>query len=237
MKEMTTSVKNVLKEMKSNESSISMVLGGLVVLIVGILLFNYFRSTRPTAEVTPEGQQTTSEMPLEYQEENGQLVPKNLPTKYTVQKGDHLWGIATKFYGSGFNWVDIAEANKLGTGNQLEAGMELTIPKMPVKGATGTTQKTTEVAAKPEATPMATPVLKMETKKNDVAPNEKGAEVDMSKAVSGDSYTVQKGDSLWKVAVRAYGDGYQWTKIYEANKTLIKNSNYIEIGMKLALPR
>ena len=49
-------------------------------------------------------------------------------------------------------------------------------------------------------------------------------------------YLVVTGDSLWKIAVRNYNDGYQWTKIWNANKSAIGNPNKIEIGMKLMLP-
>ena len=35
------------------------------------------------------------------------------------------------------------------------------------------------------------------------------------------SYTVQKGDSLSKIAKKHLGDGNAWRKIYEANKALI----------------
>lgn len=49
-------------------------------------------------------------------------------------------------------------------------------------------------------------------------------------------YTVVAGDSLWKIAVQNYNDGYQWTKIWNANKLAISNPNKIEIGMKLMLP-
>jgi nucleoid-associated protein YgaU len=45
---------------------------------------------------------------------------------------------------------------------------------------------------------------------------------------------VEKNDSLWKIAVRTYGDGYKWTDIAKANE--IKNPNVIEVGQKLALP-
>lgn len=49
-------------------------------------------------------------------------------------------------------------------------------------------------------------------------------------------YTVVRGDSLWKIAVKAYADGYQWPAIWQENKTLISNPGFIEIGMKLKLP-
>lgn len=50
-----------------------------------------------------------------------------------------------------------------------------------------------------------------------------------------DTYTVQKGDFLWDIALRAYGDGYMWTKIANANN--ITNPDYIFSGNVLKLPR
>lgn len=35
------------------------------------------------------------------------------------------------------------------------------------------------------------------------------------------TYTVQAGDTLWGIAVRSYGSGIQWTKIYQANKAVL----------------
>lgn len=49
-------------------------------------------------------------------------------------------------------------------------------------------------------------------------------------------YQVIKNDSLWKIAVRAYGDGYQWTKIWQENKTKVIDPNELEIGMMLTIP-
>lgn len=54
-------------------------------------------------------------------------------------------------------------------------------------------------------------------------------------SITGDTYTIQKGDNLWKVAVAAYGDGYQWTQIAQAND--LKNPGLIFAGDTLKLPR
>jgi len=51
------------------------------------------------------------------------------------------------------------------------------------------------------------------------------------------SYKVVRGDSLWKISVRAYGDGYQWTKIWQENKSKLLNPNGLEIGMVLTIPK
>lgn len=50
------------------------------------------------------------------------------------------------------------------------------------------------------------------------------------------TYTVKKGDCLWKIAKKYYGSGSQYTKIYEANKDKIKNPNLIYPGQVLTIP-
>lgn len=50
------------------------------------------------------------------------------------------------------------------------------------------------------------------------------------------TYTVVKGDCLWNIAKKFYGDGSKWTKIYNANKSKIKNPNLIYPGQKLTIP-
>lgn len=55
--------------------------------------------------------------------------------------------------------------------------------------------------------------------------------------VAGQAYKVVKGDSLWKIAVSVYGDGYQWVKIWQENKVKIRNPGLLEIGMTLQLPQ
>lgn len=50
------------------------------------------------------------------------------------------------------------------------------------------------------------------------------------------SYTVQKCDSLWKIAQEQLGSGTQWGQIYEANKSAIRNPNLIYVGQQLTIP-
>ena len=49
-------------------------------------------------------------------------------------------------------------------------------------------------------------------------------------------YAVKKGDNLSSIAKGKYGKESQWTKIYEANKSKIKNPNLIYPGQKLIIP-
>ena len=49
-------------------------------------------------------------------------------------------------------------------------------------------------------------------------------------------HVVQPGDTLWAIAKKYYGNGAQYTKIYNANRDKIKNPNLIYPGQKLVIP-
>lgn len=51
-------------------------------------------------------------------------------------------------------------------------------------------------------------------------------------------YTVRSGDSLWAISSRFYGSGFQWQRIYQANRGVIgSNPNLIYAGERLAIFR
>jgi hypothetical protein len=50
------------------------------------------------------------------------------------------------------------------------------------------------------------------------------------------TYTVVKGDCLWNIAKKYYGNGSQYTTIYNANRDKIKNPNLIYPGQVLTIP-
>jgi nucleoid-associated protein YgaU len=192
---MEEKLKNLLKALKINETTISTIMGGVVVLIVAVLMFNYFKSIN----TSNEGLITEPAKVVEVTE--GQK-PENLPDTYKVEKGDSLWSIAEKFYKSGYNFVDIAEANLLNNPGLIEVDQELTIPQVAVK--------------------------KITVESNTALTN----------TIELDTYTTVAGDYLWGIAVRAYGDGFAWTKIYQANKELIgSNPGMLYKGVVLSLPR
>ena len=49
-------------------------------------------------------------------------------------------------------------------------------------------------------------------------------------------YTVEEGDSLWKIAVANYNDGNKYPVIFEANKPMIKDADEIYPGQVLRIP-
>ncbi|MFQ5795252.1 MAG: ScyD/ScyE family protein [Candidatus Bipolaricaulia bacterium] len=50
------------------------------------------------------------------------------------------------------------------------------------------------------------------------------------------SATVQEGDSLWKIAKRAYGRGSLWTLIADANGIDVANPRFLQVGERLIVP-
>jgi nucleoid-associated protein YgaU len=72
--------------------------------------------------------------------------------------------------------------------------------------------------------------------KADFSDVESGSSSTASSPALGKSYTVQKGDSLSKIAKREYGDAQQWRRIYEANRDTIKDPDLIYPGQVVRIP-
>jgi nucleoid-associated protein YgaU len=51
------------------------------------------------------------------------------------------------------------------------------------------------------------------------------------------TYTVQSGDSLWKISKNYYGDGAQYMRIFYANRDQINDPDMIRVGQQLAIPQ
>jgi LysM repeat protein len=52
----------------------------------------------------------------------------------------------------------------------------------------------------------------------------------------GQTYTVQPGDSLSKIATRFYGDANRYMAIFEANQDKLTDPNKISVGQELTIP-
>ncbi len=109
--------KSIKESFESPDSYVSLALGLAVVLVVGMITVNYFKSVNSkNAEDAKKSAEITEKAAA-------------LPMKYKVEEGDTLWSISEKFYKSGYNWVDIAQANKLANVGYIEKDQELLIPE------------------------------------------------------------------------------------------------------------
>ncbi|MGN8896273.1 LysM peptidoglycan-binding domain-containing protein [Flavonifractor sp. HCP28S3_F3] len=77
-------------------------------------------------------------------------------------------------------------------------------------------------------------VVKPKPEKKPVVQQKKKRETSSAPKVK--TYTVKSGDCLWNIAKKYYGNGAQYTKIYNANKGKIKNPNLIYPGQVLTIP-
>lgn len=55
-------------------------------------------------------------------------------------------------------------------------------------------------------------------------------------AAEGRTYTVQSGDTLWKISQEMYGNGSKYMKIFEANTPMLENPDRIFPGQVLNIP-
>lgn len=110
----------ISEETQSNQSKLSLILGALIILVAGVLVFNYFNKGKQ--DLGP-AQQTTKE-------ETADISPENLPGQYTVKEGDTLFTIADKYYQDGYKFSEIVKENNLSDENSIEVGQVLQIPKL-----------------------------------------------------------------------------------------------------------
>lgn len=185
-------LKKILKIFKQKESFLKTIAGAIFIIILGFLLINYFTrkgKTIPSINIGDEGQ---------------------LPTKYIVQKNENLWKISEKYYGTGYNWVDIAKENNIPNADIIEEGKELIIPDVEPRFPQITLSPISD-QNKQKITPTPSPFI------------------DEKKV-----HKVEKGENLWKISEKYFSSGYNWVDIAKENNLV--NPNLIEVGQELKIP-
>lgn len=217
-------MEKIQSDLENKQSILSLVLGALIVLVVGILLFNYFN--RPKGDLGPSEQVS--------QGQTADVKKENLPGKYTVKEGDTLFLIAQNYYGDGYMYNKLAEVNNLSDPSTIEVGQVLEIPKPDQTGANPSPSAATTVTLNADNTAKSTP----ESSPPESEETGQGGAINQTiwgEKISSDTYTIVEGDWLSKIAGRAYGDIYAYDKIAKANN--ISNPDLIEPGVTLKIPR
>lgn len=211
-------LKKSLKTVKTNESSISMIIGIIVVLAVGLLVVRYFRNINENSTLPP----ISTEAESSDFDEQGRKI-------HVIATGESLWLIAQNEYGDGFKWVRIASENNITSPTDIEEGQEIVLPDLeePIVEEEDIALNDIEEELVETTADEITLEITQES--------EEEVEQTTTEPISGATYTVVRGDHLWSIAVRAYGDGYRWVDIAAENELV--NPNLIHAGNVLRLPQ
>lgn len=109
---------NLFEQLKLGESYVSLILGAIVVLVLFLGFFVFFKGN--SAKNPPTNVPVINS-------------PTATPTQktYILGENESLWDVAVKFYGDGYRWPDIAKANNLEeTADFVHPGTKLIIPNV-----------------------------------------------------------------------------------------------------------
>ena len=207
---------------KWGESYISFLLGIVVVVLVSLGLIYFLKNEKVDQTRYVSSASKQAEQKISKEAEKSQVANKKINKgveelqnpkveSYVVKRDDTLWDIAEKIYGSGYKWTDIAKANNLDDPGLLFAGTKLMMPKVQ------------------------TNILATSTGPSILAQNNQELVQARVVKITTDSYVIKRGDDLWNIAVRAYGDGFRWPDLAKANN--LTNPNLIHADNLLKIPR
>lgn len=133
--------------------------------------------------------------------------------KHVIAEGDTLIALAQQYYGDGRK-VDLIVAANPAVRNprNLKIGEEILIPAV---GAASDAARTASAVPSQSAPP-------------------RGED---ARLTSSRTYTVEQGDTLYRIAQRAYGSGTRWEEILKHNRALLRGDpKRLAPGMVLQLP-
>lgn len=162
----------------------------------------------------------------------------NEPTFYTVEKGDTLRNIAKKIFGDPEQYRRLMELNNL-TRPIIFAGQTLRIPQtvnsdiMSYRVVAGDTLW--KIAERFLGYgPRYEEIMRLNKLTSDMIYPGQILKIRSEQHNSPEYYTVQKGDTLWKIAQNHLGNGNRYTEIMRANN--LKNGN-LRVGQALLIPQ
>ncbi len=166
-----------------------------------------------------------------------QTTKPDAPKSYAVEEGDSLSSIAKKFYGdkegnklANINALFEANRKTLASIDELQVGQKLVIPPLAGSGAPAGGVLSGPGFAKVDS--IGQRHLTTSPDKSAVRLVDKSTPT----AKSGNSYAVQEGDSLWRIAAKRLGDGNRYKEIAKLNGDVLSNEDDLQVGMQLKMP-
>jgi nucleoid-associated protein YgaU len=152
----------------------------------------------------------------------GRALATNTPMRiHAVKRGETLFEIADRYYGTGHMWRTLAKYN----GIEDKDGVVRTGDQLKIPGREVLTGKPAMAEAKQEPKPESAP--KKPEKRREAAP------VRPQKTEYA-SYTVKRGDTLGDISMKTLGTSRRWKEIVDLNR--IKDADHIPAGTVLKIP-
>jgi nucleoid-associated protein YgaU len=159
--------------------------------------------------------------------------PKGAPAKpeietvriHAVQKGETLFQIADKYYGTGHVWRELAKYNGVkDKEGVVRVGMRLKVPSKDVLLGRPSSEHAT-ASTPPPSTPSTTKPI---PGKRPEVTSPKPGRIELA------SYTVKKGDTLGTISQKVLGSSKRWQEIADLNK--IDDEEALQAGTVLKVP-
>lgn len=166
---------------------------------------------------------------------------------HTSAAGDTWAGLAERFYGSSRYVALLRHANEDMVSPRQ--GESILVPTVDLAAEAGTRaplheresapeERAPETARAPAGEPRAlrdgVGASRPEARGATDAAARPTAAADLAGAAT---YEVQPGDSLSGIAQKLYGSAARWNVLFEANRKLLKSPDWLQVGMKLSVPR
>jgi|GEM_PF-383082 len=136
---------------------------------------------------------------------------------YKIQSGDSFARIARQVYGHEKWCKEIEKANPSLDPRKLQVGTEIFLPEI-------------EIATKVSETGSGGNAFKKGSK------DAQSATLSDGSLLQGNIYTVEKSDTLIKIAEKVWGERSEWKRIYEANRDVLLDPDSLIPGMQLRIP-
>lgn len=148
------------------------------------------------------------------------LTPQPVRKKHKIAEGERLWTIAEREFGDGMYYRAIVAVNdSIKNADDIKHGMTIVLPDPAEADRLMRGDAPAPARSEPAATTRRT------------SQSSAGAVETLP------TYTVERGDSLIKIAEKLYGDASRWKEIHELNKDQLPDPDRIRYGMKLRVPR